>query len=174
MSSRTRKPVNYAEASDFGGGQRGGRDVEEVWVYVEEEEDTDPENELQARQRSSKRPVSVQAPPEEASSRAQMCDVERICLEDMGQEYEQSGKAFVMQAINQRNACPKFSKYSGVVEWKNAIVLWVNIGHPLFFFSLVHVRVYCCYIPCSPPPLRLISSPCNLLVRGLRLHERIH
>jgi hypothetical protein len=23
---------------------------------------------------------------------------------------------------------PKFSKYSGVVEWQNAIFLWVNIG----------------------------------------------
>lgn len=37
------------------------------------------------------------------------------------------GKAAVMTMANY-NSMPKFSKYSGVVEWKNAIFLWVNIG----------------------------------------------
>ena len=26
------------------------------------------------------------------------------------------------------NILPSFNKYSGVVEWKNAIFLWINIG----------------------------------------------
>ena len=50
------------------------------------------------------------------------------CEENLGLEYGASGKAFVMQAISKSKACPKFSKYSGVVEWANAVVLWVNIG----------------------------------------------
>jgi hypothetical protein len=37
------------------------------------------------------------------------------------------GKAAVMAASN-GGTCPKFSKYSGVVEWKNCVYLWVNIG----------------------------------------------
>jgi hypothetical protein len=36
------------------------------------------------------------------------------------------GKAAVMAASN-GGSCPKFSKYSGVVEWKNCVYLWVNI-----------------------------------------------
>jgi hypothetical protein len=37
------------------------------------------------------------------------------------------GKAAIMAASN-HNLCPKFSKYSGVVEWKNCVYLWVNLG----------------------------------------------
>lgn len=37
------------------------------------------------------------------------------------------GKAAVMALAN-GNTLPRFSKYSGVVEWRNAVFLWVNIG----------------------------------------------
>ena len=37
------------------------------------------------------------------------------------------GKAAVM-AMSNNGTAPKFSKYSGVVEWHNAVYLWVNIG----------------------------------------------
>jgi hypothetical protein len=34
-----------------------------------------------------------------------------------------------MAAANGGKA-PKFNKYSGVVEWRNALFIWVNIGFP--------------------------------------------
>ena len=37
------------------------------------------------------------------------------------------GKAAVM-AASYNDRCPKFSKYSGVVEWANCVYLWVNLG----------------------------------------------
>jgi hypothetical protein len=40
---------------------------------------------------------------------------------------EQFGKAAVMSMSN-GGSTPRFSKYSGVVEWRNAVYLWVNIG----------------------------------------------
>lgn len=39
------------------------------------------------------------------------------------------GKAAIM-AASYFGTAPKFSKYSGVVEWKNCVYLWVNIGVP--------------------------------------------
>lgn len=39
------------------------------------------------------------------------------------------GKAAIM-AASYFGTAPKFSKYSGVVEWKNCVFLWVNIGVP--------------------------------------------
>ena len=39
------------------------------------------------------------------------------------------GKAAIM-AASYFGVAPKFSKYSGVVEWKNCVYLWVNIGVP--------------------------------------------
>lgn len=39
------------------------------------------------------------------------------------------GKAAIM-AASYFGTAPKFSKYSGVVEWKNCVYLWVNIGLP--------------------------------------------
>ncbi len=38
------------------------------------------------------------------------------------------GKAAIMTASRAVQKCPKFSKYSGVVEWRNCVYLWVNIG----------------------------------------------
>lgn len=40
---------------------------------------------------------------------------------------DQFGKAAVMSMSN-GGTPPRFSKYSGVVEWRNAVYLWVNIG----------------------------------------------
>jgi hypothetical protein len=45
----------------------------------------------------------------------------------LGKPVEQFGKAAVMSMSN-GGSLPRFSKYSGVVEWRNAVYLWVNIG----------------------------------------------
>ena len=37
-------------------------------------------------------------------------------------------KAAVMAELSETRALPRFSKYSGVVEWRNCVVLWVNVG----------------------------------------------
>ena len=41
--------------------------------------------------------------------------------------FTEFGKAAVVTAANNGNP-PKFSKYSGVLEWKNCVFLWVNLG----------------------------------------------
>jgi len=38
------------------------------------------------------------------------------------------GKAAVMKLSTFQQSEPKFNKYPGAIEWKNAIYLWVNIG----------------------------------------------
>jgi len=37
-------------------------------------------------------------------------------------------KADVMHSFSSSGLSPKFSKYSGIVEWRNAMILWVNVG----------------------------------------------
>lgn len=39
---------------------------------------------------------------------------------------ENYGKAAIM-ILSSNGILPKFSKYSGVCEWKNCVFLWVNI-----------------------------------------------
>jgi hypothetical protein len=56
---------------------------------------------------------------------AQLSDILSI---NLGQHVKDYGKGAVM-AICNNGAIPRFSKYSGVVEWKNAIFLWVNLGY---------------------------------------------
>ena len=41
--------------------------------------------------------------------------------------FTEFGKAAVVTAAN-NGIPPKFSKYSGVLEWKNCVFLWVNLG----------------------------------------------
>jgi hypothetical protein len=48
----------------------------------------------------------------------------------VGIPLEQTGKAAVMHTICKGGKQPKFNKYSGVVEWVNAVQLWVNLGGP--------------------------------------------
>jgi hypothetical protein len=44
----------------------------------------------------------------------------------LGETIDAYGKAAVMAAAN-NGVQPRFSKYSGVCEWKNCVFLWVNI-----------------------------------------------
>lgn len=44
----------------------------------------------------------------------------------LGETIDAYGKAAVMAAAN-NGTQPRFSKYSGVCEWKNCVFLWVNI-----------------------------------------------
>ena len=43
------------------------------------------------------------------------------------QPLEDYGKLPVM-VISNHGKAPRFNKYSGVIEWKNCLYLWVNIG----------------------------------------------
>lgn len=54
---------------------------------------------------------------------------ESTCNDNCGRMLEEVGfgKAAIM-AASYFGAAPKFSKYSGIVEWKNCVYLWVNIG----------------------------------------------
>lgn len=47
-------------------------------------------------------------------------------LQHLAEPYDIFGKAAIMQKANY-DKLPKFSKYSGVAEWKNCVFLWVNI-----------------------------------------------
>ena len=46
----------------------------------------------------------------------------------LGKEMVETGKAPVMQMMSATGAMPRYNKYSGVVEWVNCVMLWVNIG----------------------------------------------
>ena len=58
------------------------------------------------------------------------CDLERVLRDFCGAAVPGGfTKAAVMAALRRpQDALARFSKYSGVVEWRNAVVLWVNVG----------------------------------------------
>ncbi|CAM9253929.1 unnamed protein product [Chrysoparadoxa australica] len=64
-------------------------------------------------------------PPAADSSRALDCDTAAL---ELGCQARDFGKAAVMKLCCPGHAAPKFSKMSGVVEWANAVFLWVNVG----------------------------------------------
>jgi len=114
-----------------------GPSFEESKLEVEDEEEDEGEGEVgrKARIASKKRKAQAQQiiarpPPSSDSARAIDADLAFFAdplrlagpNEDLG-----FGKAAIMAASN-KGAVPKFSKYSGVAEWKNCIFLWVNIG----------------------------------------------
>ena len=68
------------------------------------------------------------APVDPQSSRACDCDFDQFSKSDkLGMQLAEHGKAYVM-SLAYGGRVPKFSKYSGVVEWRNCVFLWVNIG----------------------------------------------
>ena len=67
-------------------------------------------------------------PPSSDMSRAINAQLSDVLSNGLGQHIAEYGKAAVMAMCN-NGTVPRFSKYSGVVEWKNAIFLWVNLGH---------------------------------------------
>jgi len=67
-------------------------------------------------------------PPSSDMSRAINAQLSDILSINLGHHVKDYGKGAVM-AICNNGKIPRFSKYSGVVEWKNAIFLWVNLGY---------------------------------------------
>ena len=88
--------------------------------------DDDENNEINA----VKKPKSSgpRLPPSSDMSRAINAQLSDILSKSLGQHVKDYGKGAVMALCN-NGTIPRFSKYSGVVEWKNAIFLWVNLGY---------------------------------------------
>lgn len=74
------------------------------------------------------RPTSKAVAPSPGSSKSLTCDIGMLFGKYLGKEFPTPGKASVMNIACQEKVQPRFSKYSGVVEWRNAIFFWVNIG----------------------------------------------
>ena len=73
-------------------------------------------------------PSGPRPPPSADSSRALDCELGVFLGDDtIGKPVTAFGKAAVMIAGN-RGTLPRFSKYSGVCEWRNCVFLWVNLG----------------------------------------------
>ena len=68
--------------------------------------------------------VERDPPAQKDSSRALVANLEVFLGESMGTEIDAPVKAAIVEKAH-KNA--KFSKYSGILEWKNAVFLWVNI-----------------------------------------------
>ena len=68
-------------------------------------------------------------PPSSDSSRALNAQLDVFLGDNVGKLLDDMSptKAAIM-ALSNGGSVPKFSKYQGVVEWKNCLFLWVNIG----------------------------------------------
>lgn len=76
---------------------------------------------------SSKSMTSNSVPPPSLDSSRSLNAEVSFFLDRLAKPLGAPTKALVMQMAHPKKM-PKFSKYSGVVEWQNAIFLWVNIG----------------------------------------------
>ncbi|KAL1530144.1 hypothetical protein AB1Y20_001060 [Prymnesium parvum] len=73
---------------------------------------------------------SERPPAEAGSTRSLKLEVASFVERCLGKSVEgPPTKLTVVQALTSKLS-PRFSKYSGSLEWANAIVLWVNIGGP--------------------------------------------
>ena len=80
------------------------------------------------RSKKPSAPSGPRPPPCADSSRAIDCQLTMFLTDDMlGKPIENFGKAAVM-TIGNHGSLPRFSKYSGVCEWRNCVFLWVNLG----------------------------------------------
>jgi len=93
-----------------------------------DDDDDDADSSGKGPKKSSK-PRPPPAPPSADSSRALNAEVDRFLGPEIGSLMSDvsTGKAAIMSIANGGRP-PRFSKYSGVVEWKNCVFLWVNIG----------------------------------------------
>ncbi|CAN0410566.1 unnamed protein product [Ectocarpus sp. 12 AP-2014] len=60
------------------------------------------------------------------SSRNLECNIPMLMERYLGRQFPSFGKAPVME-LSTKTCPPKFSRMSGVTEWKNAVFLWVNV-----------------------------------------------
>lgn len=88
---------------------------------------SDGGNDLSATHQDVLKPQE-RAPPESGSSRTVALAIPELLERHMGRKIsELSTKESAVRAMSGRLGV-RFSKYSGSLEWKNAVVLWVNIG----------------------------------------------
>lgn len=69
--------------------------------------------------------------PEASAESCRTCDIDAgsFVVRHLGQLMTgPPTKASVVAALAGGHRLPKFSKYSGSLEWRNAVVLWVNVG----------------------------------------------
>ncbi|CAM9682713.1 unnamed protein product, partial [Hapterophycus canaliculatus] len=71
-----------------------------------------------------RRTASKPLPPD--SSRNLECDIAMLMEHYLGRRFHSFGKAPVME-LSTKSCPPRFSRMSGVTEWKNAVFLWVNV-----------------------------------------------
>ena len=76
-----------------------------------------------------KKTIGERDPPAADSSRALNAQLDRLMGSEIGTFMADvpTGKAAIMSVANGGKP-PRFSKYSGVVEWNNCVFLWVNIA----------------------------------------------
>lgn len=56
-------------------------------------------------------------------------DIQKLRTTFMGKPMPSTGKLVVMEtASSDQDIGVKFNKYSGVTEWANGCLLWVNVG----------------------------------------------
>jgi hypothetical protein len=75
--------------------------------------------------------VAEREMPEASAESCRTCDIDSDSFVGRHLGQLMAGpptKASVVAALAGGNRTPKFSKYSGLVEWRNAVVLWINVG----------------------------------------------
>ena len=91
-------------------------------------EDDDAEEDKAASAARAAAALAARPPPEKDSARAIKLDVPAILSTLLGKPIPGAPtKASAVDAITMGTSA-RFSKYAGALEWKNAIVLWVNVG----------------------------------------------
>lgn len=95
---------------------------------IEDGNDNSNDNNTEKVKRPKPSSSGPRPPPSSDMSRAINAELNDVLSSGLGQHVTEYGKAAVMALCN-NGSVPRFSKYSGVVEWKNALFLWVNLGH---------------------------------------------
>ncbi len=97
------------------------------WTETEGE-DLGPGEAFDAEAIRQARAAAVSSGPAPGSSRTLDADLGRVLGEYLGKKVPFTGKQCVMDLLTpEGSGYAKFSKYAGVVEWRNAVVLWVNV-----------------------------------------------
>lgn len=106
--------------------RRNGYDVNNRRKY--EDKDNDFEDKYEQSEWSDRETTIEQSPAQDSDpSKSSGCDMNTdIFFEKLGEPLEVFGKAHVMTLAN-KGQLPRFSKYSGVANWRNGYFLWVNI-----------------------------------------------
>jgi hypothetical protein len=105
-------------------------DLDIAGVADDDDDDDDDEGGAGPRQKRFRTKTAVERPPPSSdSSRALNAQLDVFLGDNVGKLLDEMSptKAAIM-ALSNGGSVPKFSKYQGVVEWKNCLFLWVNIG----------------------------------------------